>query len=266
MIELIFIIVLCYLFLASLIDLKKKEVPDWLSFSLLFITLSYAILNSLNNFNFLFANAIVFLIFFIIANGLYYGKVFGGGDFKLLLAIAPAINIFFPRFLANTLIIAGAYGFVWALAIFFKNIKRATKEVRKKELNKNFFIVFFFSFLLFLFFFFTYFIQKINLFLVISIFFLLFPWLYLIIKISDKILIVAKKPEELVEGDLLAQEIKIKDRLINGIIGSEEIKIIKKHGKKVLIKDGIPFVPVFFLSFLITPSINLLLTMVYALL
>ena len=68
------------------------------------------------------------------------------------------------------------------------------------------------------------------------------------------------KPQQLTEGDWIAKDIKIDGEYITGPkdLGIEKKKISKlialyKKGKvkKILIKEGIPFVPVFLISFLI---------------
>ena len=60
--------------------------------------------------------------------------------------------------------------------------------------------------------------------------------------------------ENLVEGDWLYKDIKIKNKVIKSKwdgLSKEEIRLIKMSKKNVLIKQGIPFVPVFLISFLV---------------
>jgi len=69
------------------------------------------------------------------------------------------------------------------------------------------------------------------------------------------------EPKELTEGDWIAKDIKVKGEYITGPkdLGIEKKQINKlikfyKLGKikKVLIKEGIPFVPSFLLAFIVT--------------
>ncbi len=257
----VFIIFFFILLIASIIDIKTKEIPDSLSFGLLFFSLTYRIFQSFFIKDVLLLVALNFFIFFIISCFFYYGKMFGGGDFKLLsglsiaLAYPPLINIkeFFSfKFLFYCLIVSAIYGFAWAIYILFKNRKKF--KFKKEIRNKNFVVIFFLSYFLF-FISFLFFIFKQNSFFIFSsLIFLTFPFLYLIINFADRMLIIEKNPKELVEGDLLYKDIKIGKKVIKARwdgLSKEEIKILRKARKKVKIKEGVPFVPVFFVSFVL---------------
>ncbi|MDH3353368.1 MAG: hypothetical protein OEL87_02885 [Nanoarchaeota archaeon] len=59
--------------------------------------------------------------------------------------------------------------------------------------------------------------------------------------------------KELREGDWLVDDIKIKGKIISADwdgLSLEDIELLKKK-KKVKIKEGLPFVPAFFIAFLI---------------
>ena len=63
-------------------------------------------------------------------------------------------------------------------------------------------------------------------------------------------------PSKITEGDWIAEEIKVKGKLIAGPkdlgISLEQIARLKSLGvKKVLVKYGIPFVPSFLIAFII---------------
>ena len=69
------------------------------------------------------------------------------------------------------------------------------------------------------------------------------------------------KPQQLTEGDWIAKDIKIQGKYITGPkdLGIEKNKIRKlielyKKGKvkKILIKEGVPFVPSFFAAYVVT--------------
>ena len=69
------------------------------------------------------------------------------------------------------------------------------------------------------------------------------------------------KPQQLTEGDWIAKDIKIDGKYITGPkdLGIEKKKINKlialynkRKVKKILIKEGIPFVPSFFVAYVIT--------------
>lgn len=245
----IFFLVLTYLGVASLVDLKKKEVPDALSFSFLWIGLIYLIFLGISSFDFLFLYGIFYCSVFILANFLYYGNLFGGGDYKLMLALIPFILNFGLSFFFNFFLVASIYGFSWAILLFIKNHRKINI---RKEINKEFFI---FSFLAFSFFilFLIFSFRFVFSFFWLSLFVLFLPLIYLLIKLADQSLIKFKQTSKLEEGDLLANSIKIKNKIIKqGQLGKKEIELLSRFRKKVRIKEGIPFVPVFFFTYLIT--------------
>jgi len=98
MIEVIFLLILAFIWIliATISDIKTTEVPNWLNFSLIIFTLGFRFFYSLfsaNNFNFFYQGLIGLGIFFIIENALYYGKMFAGGDAKLMLALGTILPL-----------------------------------------------------------------------------------------------------------------------------------------------------------------------------
>jgi ABC-type glycerol-3-phosphate transport system permease component len=93
-------------------------------------------------------------------------------------------------------------------------------------------------------------------FLVLGVFILVFPYLYIFVKsVENSCLTKMKSWKELSEGDWLVQSIKINKKMIKPSadgLSKEDINLIKKSGKKVLIKDGLPFVPVFLISLIVS--------------
>ena len=246
----IFFVVTIYLLVASIIDIKKNEVPDWLSFSLFFITWSFVFLefSLTKNLNFLLISAFSYVVFFILANILYYTGTFGGGDYKLLIAISPAI--FWPlNFFLNFLIITSIYGLAFAFFIFSKNIK---KFRLKKEIDASFLIISLICLLFFIFSLFT-FSKFFSKFFYFAFLFLIFPLLFLVVRFSDKSCITEVTTKEITPGDVIVEKIKVGNITISPKVGGlseEEIKLLKKSKiKKIKIKKGIPFVPVFFFTY-----------------
>ena len=77
------------LLIATMTDIKTREVPDWLSYSLIVIGLGVRLIYSLFewNFSYVLFGFIGFGIFFLIALFMYYTKQWGGGDSKLLMGL-----------------------------------------------------------------------------------------------------------------------------------------------------------------------------------
>ncbi len=63
------------------------------------------------------------------------------------------------------------------------------------------------------------------------------------------------KTQELVEGDWLAQQAKIGKKILKPNkkgLSIKEIRLIRKYYKKIKIKEGLPFVPVFLVAAIVS--------------
>ena len=89
----LFALALIYTIVATIRDLKTTEVPNWLNFSFLTFALAYRAFYAIftRNTEFFFFGLIGAMLFFIIANLFYYGKVFAGGDAKLLIGFGAVL-------------------------------------------------------------------------------------------------------------------------------------------------------------------------------
>ena len=90
----LFVLALIWIVFATIQDLRKREVANWLNFSLIIFALGFRFFYSLFSdigFNFLYQGLIGFGIFFILGNLLYYGKMFAGGDAKLMIALGAVL-------------------------------------------------------------------------------------------------------------------------------------------------------------------------------
>ncbi len=87
-------------------------------------------------------------------------------------------------------------------------------------------------------------------------------YLWIAIKaVEDACMLKYVKPMQLTEGDWIAKDVKVNGKYITGPkdLGIEKKKIKKlialykrRKIKKILIKEGIPFVPSFFVAYVIT--------------
>ncbi len=265
------------LIIASITDIKTREVPDWLSYSLIIIGLILRLFHSLiyNEWLFLIQGLIGFASFFIIANLMYYTKQWGGGDSKLLMGLGvlfatyPKIllnyfqpNLTFPFLLilwVNILIIGAFYGLIYATVLAIKNRKslliKLKKLFKKKESKKLITISLIIAFLFFI----STFLIKDEiislLLLALGIFAIFFPFFWLFTKsIEDVCMYHSKKPTDLVEGDWIAnKDLRDKFKISNLGIEKKQINLlIKLKIKKVLVKEGIPFVPSILIALIIS--------------
>lgn len=237
-------------------DLKKREVSNWLNFSFVAIALSYRTFFSLStkNYNFLIFGLVSFLIFFVFAHIFYYTRTFAGGDAKLLIGFGTILPytiykdlLITPLIFLFVLFLFGAvYSLVYSIFIVAKNKQKFKKEF--SILSEKQKILQIFSASVFIISIGLSFYNLIFLFFVVL---SLIPITYLYTKSLDKCMLAILPPEKLTEGDWLEKEVKIGKTVIKKSVHGlslEEIKILKKHKKSVLIKTGIPFVPVFLLT------------------
>jgi len=259
------------LIIASITDIKTREVPDWLNYFLITAGLGLRLIYSVYemNFSYILYGLVGFGVFFLAALLMYYTKQWGGGDSKLLMGLGalfgsyPINSLFNPNLnlpfllilLINIILVGGVYGILWALYLGFRNWKNTKKELKKIDLN----FLKYFSLLLILPM--ALLIISFSLFIV-SLLFLLFVLLIAFILIFIKAVencCMYKNIDvnKLTEGDWVAHDIKHKGRVIcrkNSLgLTKKDIILLKKYKfKNILIKEGIPFVPSFLIGFLIS--------------
>jgi len=130
-----------YLLIASISDLRTREVYDWLNYGAVASGLGINLIFTLANFDYMFAfkSLLGFGVFFVIAYALFYTGQWGGGDSKILMGLGAMIGIDVsfktPQFLAwffiNALVIGAIYGLFWSMFLVFKNRKKFSKEFKK---------------------------------------------------------------------------------------------------------------------------------------
>jgi Flp pilus assembly protein protease CpaA len=260
----IFLVVIGLLWVcfASIQDLRKREVANWISFSLIVFALGFRFFYSLfdETWGFFLQGLIGFGIFFALGNLMYYGRLFAGGDAKLMIALGAVLpfslsfysnlKVFF-LFLILFLFVGAVYGVVSAVFLSLKNFnsfKNGFFKIWKEKKRLSYLIM-----VLGLVFMVLGFLQSVFLYFGVLVF--VFPYLYYYAKAVDEFCMVKNtKVSALTEGDWLYGRIKVGKKLIGPSwegLNSKDIQLIKKKYKYVKIKQGIPFVPVFFIAFLI---------------
>src|SRR3989344_2135235 len=96
------IIAMVWLIFATLSDIKTKEIPNWLNYSLIILSiLTYSLISLKARSIIPLAYSIAaFIAFFVIGSIMYYSKQWGGGDAKLLAALGAAFPVY-PEILKN---------------------------------------------------------------------------------------------------------------------------------------------------------------------
>lgn len=263
------------LLIGSYTDVRTREVPDWVNLGLIGTGFGMNLLFSIIywEINFILASIIGFAIFFAIAWIMFYTGQWGGGDSKILMGLGAAIGIdffskkfFLAEFLVNALIIGALYGILWSIFYIFKNKKKFIKEFKKSMKNKKIILtkkmifVIFIALILISIFIDDNFIKMTMLYLAIILALTFYLWTA-IKAVENSCMLKYVKPEQLTEGDWIAKDIKVQGKYIAGPkdLGIEKKQIRKLIGlykkkkvKKILIKEGVPFVPSFFAAYVVT--------------
>ncbi|MBI2522759.1 prepilin peptidase [Candidatus Woesearchaeota archaeon] len=259
----------------SYTDFKTREVPDWVNFGLIGIGFGINLLFTIIywKINFILASIVGFGIFFALAWLMFYLGQWGGGDSKMLMGLGAlfgidflAKNFFLVHFLTNAMIVGALYGILWSIFLIFKNKRNFIKSFKSSMKNKKVMITKKIMLALFIILILVSAISSDNfirlMLLYLAIVIVLTSYLWIAIKaVESSCMLKYVKPQQLTEGDWIAKEVKIDGKYITGPkdLGIEKSKIKKlvefyKKGKvkKILIKEGIPFVPSFFIAYIIT--------------
>lgn len=258
------VLALIWLVFASVSDLRKREVPNWLSFSLITFALVYRAVYAV-----IFSNLMFFIygllglgVFIALGYLFYYGRLFAGGDTKLLMSLGPILPfaasiysnlVILAVFLLIMLFAGSIYGLIWSTVLAVINKKTFFRELKKQfKARKNLFYI---SFLFFVASLVIVLLYRNLSFVVFPIIFILFPILYIYAKSVEEIcMIKLVNVRELTEGDWLYSAVKVKGKIIKPNwegLSLKELKLLKSYRGKVKVKQGIPFVPVFLLAFII---------------
>lgn len=275
------------LLIGSYTDLRTREVPDWVNFGLIGIGFGVNIIFSIIywKLNFIVNSIVGFGIFFIIAWLMFRAGQWGGGDSKMLMGLGALIGIdvfsksfpFLASFLINVLIVGALYGIAWSIFLIFRNRKAFSKSfarmLRERKIamaRKVVFIFFIIMILLAL-------IPQDTLARMVMFYAAFIAattfYLWLAVKaVEDSCMLKYVSPENLTEGDWIAKDIKIGGKLIAGPkdlgIEKKQIKKLielykKRKVKKILVKEGIPFVPSFLIAFLVTLALGNIFFLLY---
>jgi len=258
----LFGLALIWIIFATIQDIRTREIANWLNFSLVIFALGFRFFYSLfemPGLTFFYQGLVGFLVFYALSELFYYGKMFAGGDAKLMMALGAVlpwsldlftnVKIFF-MFLTLFLVIGAVYGLIVSVVFGFLNFSRLKKELKiqlKKKKNFVFTLLALASVLLILSFFDSVFFS-------FGIFVFIIPYFYLYIKSVDEACMVKKiKPSKLTEGDWLYENTKVGKKIIKATwdgVSLEDIKLLRKK-KFVLVRYGVQFAPVFLMSFVL---------------
>jgi Flp pilus assembly protein protease CpaA len=263
MIEFLLILAGIWLVIASYCDIKKREVPNWLNFSLIAFALAYrAFYSAISQDLVFFVYGLAgFMVFFILAYAFYYGRIFAGGDAKLLMglgAILPFSNniasnlLVFGLFVFLLLLAGSVYGLLYSFFLVIKNPGKFVKEFNK-EFNSGKKLVLIGLIFAILSLIFVFYIRE-AIFAVLPLIILIFPFLFIYGKaVENSCMIVEMPGNKATVGDWIYEPVKVRGKIIKPYwegLSEEEVKLLRKV-KKIKIKQGIPFVPSFLIAFIL---------------
>lgn len=260
----------------SITDLKTREVPDWVNYGLISSGIGLNLLFSIiyQTPSFIINSLIGLLIFFGIAYIMFYAGQWGGGDSKMIMGLGAMIGInvssfsseFLLGFFINVLFAGALYGLLWSFYLAYKNRRKFKSEFKKvlshSKTEKIKWIILALTVFLII----SFFIVRTNYIkiLILSLAFLILTTFYLWVfvrAIEKSSMYKLVEPSKLTEGDWIVKDIVVNKEYITGPkdLGIEKGQINKlvalykkKKVGKILIKEGIPFVPSFLIAFIIT--------------
>lgn len=270
MMAIFLIITLFVLILGSFTDFKSREVPDWVNYSLIFAGVGIHGLLSVVNWSFwpLISSGVGLGIGVGVAFAMYYLGQWGGGDAKMLMGLGAIIgfdfgDMFFLSFILNAFILGAVYGIFYGVVLAVKNRKKFGETAKMLNGKTPAFVrrAVRGMIILALVFLIVFFVGKELIILYISALMLIlgvFYYLFIFAKSLEKCCMLKYvTPSQLTEGDWIVNDVYVKGKKV---CGPKDLGILKKQinalkrakVKKILIKDGIPFVPSFLIAFVVT--------------
>ncbi len=269
--------VLLALTAAAFADIKTREIPDWISYGLIFFVGATRILEVIitRDVTLLTTSLLVFGLFAAFGTVMYLTRQWGGGDTKLLagfgLAFAQAPSYLvvesvlpFPAvILINILLIGALYGAGAAIVLAIKHrkaFKRAFKKEKEVPKMKRMKLMVWCLAVIFGLLTITLNLPQAQqmLFGLLALVLLALPYITIAIKsVEHACMYTSLTPSQLTEGDWIQDDVYKGKKLLYkvkayGIDKRSIQKLINAKIKKVIVKEGVPFVPSFWIAIVIT--------------
>jgi len=261
-----FIIGFFFLGIASVYDMRTREVPYWVSISFLSTAICTRIIYSIVTSSYvpILHGFYGFLVLGFIGYILFKFNIWGGADFTILTGVGclMGFELYNPlsfNFLTNLFFFGGIVGMFYSIYLGLKKSKQLN-YVLPKYMNSIYIIstiILLIGLLSF----------KRNLLIPFLLFAILIPLIVLFIdyikQVETKLMTVNVKIPELTEGDWIVKDISYKNKIIAKKkeygLSKQELKKLNELYKdkkitKVWIKIGMPFIPNFLIAFIITYS------------
>ena len=261
------------LIIACITDIRTREVPDWLNYSLTSFALGSALIMSLfHGYPHIFLNALLCLgVGLVIGLLMFYTGQWGGGDSKLIIGLSALIGVGASEFagglplllifMINILFVGAVYGIVFSIAKAAANLKVFKKAFEERLRTKQMIIIRILFLVLGLaslgFFLAVKSYEATVLFLfLVMVFLLVYLWNFISV-VEKKTMIKKMRVNDLTEGDWVVRPVKKKNKIIlepskTGVT-KKQIQALKRHRiRSVAVKVGLPFVPSFLIAYVLT--------------
>lgn len=253
-----------FLFIAAYCDLKSREVPDLLSYGLIFAALGLrGIFSPVIGWDLFLSGILGFVACFAVAWFLYKTNLWGGGDSKLLMGMGAVMGIGYPFTLSSftllwffvlLLFLGSIYGLFWLFGLAFTRWARVKpvflerlEQYKSAHYGFGLFSVMIVSFS---------FVNSLWLFLLFPAF--IFYLFLFVTTIEEQCFVKRISPLKLTEGDWLDEEVIIDEeryarRRALELEDIEQLQAAHKRGKlaTVIIREGVPFVPSFVFAYVV---------------
>ncbi|MFT4343260.1 MAG: A24 family peptidase [Candidatus Woesearchaeota archaeon] len=260
------------LIIASIHDIKKREVPDMLNYGFFFVAIALRLLHYGVTFDYviLIEGLAGFALGFALGMFMFYTGQWGGGDSKMLIGLGTLFGLpvlsggisilhgVFIAFILNMFLAGSLFGLVWSVVIAFRNYKSFKLAwKRQMELSKGIRWVTYILALMVLGLGFI-FIETLFLFLLLGLLIASINYLYVFAKaIERSSMVFMLPPSEVTEGDWIDKEVYHKGKYVCGPkdlgITKKQITLLKRYNiRSVPVKIGIPFIPSFLLGLIVT--------------
>ncbi|HIJ10682.1 TPA: prepilin peptidase [Candidatus Woesearchaeota archaeon] len=242
---------------ASYTDIRTREVPDWLNYSLIAGALGVRFIFSIEQGWHIFVEGLLgFGIFFGLALLFYHTNQWGGGDAKLLMGTGAVIGFSLPFseqslllfwYFMLLLLVGSLWGLLFMIGIAMKQrVPLLSTLTKQKTLNISTLV-------------FTALLLITSLF--IPLFLILVPmpiFFYVLLTfvqlVEERCFKMSRPVSKLVEGDWLEKDVVVKGKtlLTKRTLEKKDLVFLKKHHvKEVFIKEGVPFVPGFLFAYVV---------------
>lgn len=254
---------------AALFDVLSKynEVPDWLSYGTIIVGIISSLMASIlySDYHFILYSLIGAAIGFLIGGLLYWLNQWGGADFLFLIGIGSLIGFNYHEKVSillvtiiNIFIMGAVLGALFSFYQAIKHWKKFKEEfkthIRTPYMIKTRAMVAIFSIIMIVIALFQELFIKVLMIGFAALVFFMF-YFYVFTKVVEKTALVKSLPvKELTEGDWLMENVTIGKKTIfaKKAIDKNQLTLLKKHKKKVLVRYGMPFLPSFLAGYILT--------------